>query len=155
MNQRLIEMEMLGLLEVNPPQKLQKIYPDLETMITRARSKKVLHIACTPRETQSLMIILDLANMSIRTSKAKVSRLVKNSKTAHQRIYLDLETMISQQRLVKGQSTQCMKREIRNTMIILDPDNMKHLTLRENHLVWVRNLKSAHQKICLDLEIMT
>jgi len=56
----------------------QRIFPDLEIMIIRAKSKKDLHIVCILKETQSIMITLGPVNMRHRISKEKVLRLVKN-----------------------------------------------------------------------------
>jgi len=76
--QRHIRMDLLGLWEANLLIKHQRIFPDLEIMIIRAKSKKDLHIVCILKETQSIMITLGPVNMRHRISKEKVLRLVKN-----------------------------------------------------------------------------
>jgi len=70
------------------------------------------------RETRNTTIILVLVNMKHLSQRESLSQLVRNSKSAHQKICLVLETTTRRARSKKVPSTPFMAEEMISTMTI-------------------------------------
>ena len=90
-------------------------------------------------ETPNSTTIPDQDNMKLLNQNENQSQWVRNSKSAHQKIYLDLVITSSRVKSRKDLNTLFMESEMRSTMIILDLDNTKHHNNNQEESRWERS----------------
>ena len=83
--------------------------------------------------------IPDQDNMKLLKQNENQSQWERNSKSAHQKIYLDPEITISRVKSRKDHNTLFMESEMINTTTILDLDNTKHHNSNQEESKWEKS----------------